>query len=297
MATARSAHVQTTLANGAVLVTGGTDGFLQLFATAEVFNPTSNAWRSAGSMSSVRYQHTATLLANGMVLAAGGSNQPDQPSECSCTTYIASADVYDPTTNGWTPIGPLLTARYNHTATLLGNGKVLVTGGFGGVTSTLQNIGTVLASAEIYDPTAGNWSAAASMNSARMNHSATLLPSGKVLVTGGTDGTSTLATAEVYDPTSDIWTPVASLSTPRQFHVAQILSSGTVLVVGGLNDTSSAVFGVSSSEVYDPVANSWSAAGSMNTARQHFILSALGDGRLILDGGTPNTPGLPEFYH
>jgi hypothetical protein len=79
--------------------------------------------------------------------------------------------------------------------------------------------------------------------------------------------------------------------------VAQILSSGTVLVVGGLNDTSSAVFGVSSSEVYDPVANSWSAAGSMNTARQHFILSALGDGRLILDGGTPNTPGLPEFYH
>jgi Galactose oxidase, central domain/Kelch motif len=134
------------------------------------------------------------------------------------------------------------------------------------------------------------------MSGARMNHTATLLPSGKVLVTGGTDGTSTLATAEVYDPTGDAWTPVASLSTPRQFQVAQILSSGTVLVVGGLNDTSSAVFGVSSSEVYDPVANSWSAAGSMNIARQHFILSGLGDGRVILDGGTPNAPGLPEFY-
>jgi N-acetylneuraminic acid mutarotase len=195
------------------------------------------------------------------------------------------------------PRPDLLTARYNHTATLLGNGKVLVTGGFGGVTSTLQNVGAALASAELYDPTSGTWAAAASMSTARMNHTATLLASGDVLVTGGTGGSVTLATAEIYHPASDTWTPAASLSTARQFHAAQILSSGAVLVVGGLNDSSNAVFGVGSAELYDPVANTWSTAGSMVTHRQHFILAGLGDGRVLLDGGTPNASGLPEFYH
>jgi hypothetical protein len=130
-----------------------------------------------------------------------------------------------------------------------------------------------------------------------MNHTATLLGSGKVLVTGGSDGTSTLATAEVYDPASDGWTPVASLSTARQLHAAQVLSSGAVLVIGGLNDSSSAAFGVSTAELYDPAADTWSVAGSMVTPRQHFIVSGLGDGRVIIDGGAPNFPGLPEFYH
>lgn len=125
---------------------------------------------------------------------------------------------------------------------------------------------------------------------------ATLLASGKVLVTGGTDGTSTLSTAEIYDPGTDTWTPAASMSTPRQFQFAQILPSGNVLVVGGLNDTSSALFGVSTAETYDPVADAWSPAGSMVTPRQHFIVSGLGDGRVLLDGGTPNAGGLPEFY-
>jgi NAD(P)-dependent dehydrogenase (short-subunit alcohol dehydrogenase family) len=68
-------------------------------------------------------------------------------------------------------------------------------------------------------------------------------------------------------------------------------------IVGGLNDSSNAVFGVGSAELYDPVANTWSTAGSMVTQRQHFILAGLGDGRVLLDGGTPNASGLPEFYH
>ena len=297
ISTARSRHQSTTLANGSVLVTGGLDGPSALLASAELYNPTTNAWTPAGTMSSVRYQHTATSLGSGMVLVAGGSAQLDQPSSCSCTTYLSSADLYNPANNTWTPTGPLLTARYSHTATVLTNGKILVTGGFGGATSTLQNIGAVLASAELYDPTSGTWSAAAPMSVARMNHTATLLPSGKVLVTGGTDGTLTLATAEVYDAASNTWTPAASLATPRQYQAAQILASGSVLVVGGLNDSSSATFGVASAELYDPAANTWSSAGALVTARQNFILAALGDGRVLLDGGSSYAAGLPEFYH
>ena len=113
---------------------------------------------------------------------------------------------------------------------------------------------------------------------------------------GGSNGTATTASAEVYDPTSGTWTVVASMTTPRQSQGAVGLSNGTVLVVGGLNDASSAVIGVGSLEVYDPTANTWASSGAMVTARQFFVLSSLGDGRILLDGGMPNTTGLPEFF-
>jgi Kelch motif len=80
----------------------------------------------------------------------------------------------------WTATGSLTTTRIDHTATLLSNGKVLVAGGFVG---TLPN--PVLASAELYDPATGAWSATGSMVHARHLHTATLLHDGRVLVAGG----------------------------------------------------------------------------------------------------------------
>jgi hypothetical protein len=56
------------------------------------------------------------------------------------------------------------------------------------------------------------------------------------------------------------------------------------------------VIGVGTTEVYDPTANTWTLSGSMMTTRQFFILNTLNDGRILLDGGLPNTSGLPEFY-
>ena len=299
MPVVRAAHVQTTLASGSVLVTGGTDGSadFSVYASAEVYSPSTNAWTAAGSMSTVRYQHTATLLGNKNVLVVGGNNQSSQSSACTCTSYLASVDLYNPTTNTWSPTGALNTARESHTATLLSSGSVLVTGGFGGMTSTLQNLGTALASAEMYDPVAGTWSVVAPMNTPRMNHTATLLPNGKVLVTGGTNGTGTLASAEIYDPTAGTWTMVAPMSTARQLQKAQLLQNGKIIVVGGFNDSANADFGVGSAEVYDPVAGTWSTGGSMVSLRQGFILSPLPDGRVMVDGGEPNHSGLPEFYH
>jgi len=244
-------------------------------------------------MSTPRYEHTASLLANGMVLVAGGN---DLVGTCSCTTFVSSVDLYNPATNSFTATGALVTARYAHTATVLANGMVLVAGGFGGATSTLQSGGAPLASAELYNPTTSTWTATGSMTTARMNHTATLLPSGKVLVAGGYTGTATTATAEVYDPSSGTWTAVASMSTARQSQGAALLSNGTVLIVGGLNGASSAVIGVGTAEVYDPTSNAWTPSGGMVTARQFFVLNALGDGRILLDGGSPNAFGLPEFY-
>jgi N-acetylneuraminic acid mutarotase len=292
MSTTRQQHTATALQNGMLLVTGGNDSS-DVFSSAELYNPAANTWSSAGMMSSLRYQHTASLLGNGLVLVAGGN---DLIGTCSCTTFVASADLYNPTTNSFSPTGSLVTARYAHTATVLANGMVLVAGGFGGPTSTLESGGAPLASAELYDPSTGTWTATGSMTTARMNHTATLLSSGDVLVAGGYTGTATTATAEVYDPSTGTWSAVASMNTPRQSQGAAALSAGTVLIVGGFNDASSAVIGVGTTEVYDPVANTWALSGSMATTRQFFTLSALGDGRILLDGGSPNASGLPEFY-
>jgi hypothetical protein len=171
-----------------------------------------------------------------------------------------------------------------------------VAGGFGGTPNTLQNTGAVLASTELYSPTAGTWSPAAPMHTARSNHTATLLPSGLVLVAGGSSGMTATATAEVYDPVADTWTPVASLATARQSQSAVLLPTGNVLLVGGFNTSSSALFGIGTAELYNPVANTFTPAGSMVTIRQGFTLSVLGDGRAMLVGGLPNLPGTPEFY-
>ena len=106
----------------------------------------------------------------------------------------------------WTYTGNLNRPRYEHTATLLSNGKVLVAGGvaYG-----------VLSSAELYDPVSGAWSLPGNLNAPRYRHTATLLPNGKVLVTGGfNDGfqgpvgsprVAPLNSAELYDPATGTW--------------------------------------------------------------------------------------------
>ncbi|WP_207215833.1 Kelch repeat-containing protein [Pseudolysobacter antarcticus] len=94
--------------------------------------------------------------------------------------------------------------------------------------------GNPLTSAELYDPASNSWTAAASLTTARDFHTATLLPSGKVLVAGGyVNVNSTVGSAELYDPASNSWTSAGSLATARYSHTATLLPSGKVLVAGG----------------------------------------------------------------
>jgi len=141
---------------------------------------------NTGSLNTARDSHTATLLSNGKVLVAGGVGG----------AYLTSAELYDPASGTWTATGSLNTARGQHTATLLPDGKVLVAGG------TLNSNGNnSLASAELYDPVSGTWTATGSLTTARFVHTATLLPNGKVLVAAGY-GTSypfDLTSAELSD--------------------------------------------------------------------------------------------------
>ena len=236
LATARDSHTATLLPNGKVLVAGGYVFGTASLASAELYDSASGSWTATGSLATARYYHTATLLPNGKVLVAGGRN---------FSSILVSAELYDPASGTWTATGSLATARYLHTATLLPNGKVLVAGGSNN--NSFNNNSVELASAELYDPASGTWTATGSLATARDSGTATLLPNGNVLVAGGVSGTnSSLANAEMYDPTSGTWMATGSLATGRSLHTATSLANGKVLVTGGYNGTGS----LSSAELY-----------------------------------------------
>ena len=150
---------------------GALPGLPGLAAPApRVANPPSPTVISpAPPLSSPRSSHTATVLRDGKVLVVGGREG---------ARYLATAEMYDPATNRWTPAGGGLTARTGHTATTMANGTVLVVGGQSTDTSYTAN-------AERYDPATNSWSPAATMTTARTGHTATALPGGGVLVAGG----------------------------------------------------------------------------------------------------------------
>ncbi|HEX8698327.1 MAG TPA: kelch repeat-containing protein [Myxococcaceae bacterium] len=176
----RAYHTATLLQDGKVFFSG-----LAFPVAMEMYDLASGTWSTAGTMPTARYEHTATLLPNGKVLFAGGYTNG------SGSASTAVAELYDPASGTWSATAPMATARGGHTATLLSNGKVLVTGGYRG--------GTHFASAEMYDPASGTWSAAPAMASTRAAHTATLLNNGQVLILGGDNG-GALASAEFYTP-------------------------------------------------------------------------------------------------
>jgi hypothetical protein len=127
---------------------------------------------------------------------------------------------------------------------------------------------------------AWGWSATASLAKGREDHTATLLPSGKVLVVGGHDWNDPLASAEVYDPATESWSPTSALPTPRTLHTATLLPSGKVLVVGGQH-----VGVLASAEVYDPSTGAWSPTGALATARRLHTATLLPSGKVLVVGG------------
>ena len=226
MAKARSGHTATLLANGKVLIVGGTDeSFVAGVKTAELYDALTSMFSSTGSVSTARSGHTATLLANGKVLIAGGIDRtnPNSPAATS------KAELYDPATGTFTPTNNMTVARDGHTATLLATGRVLIAGG------------ADLPSAEVYDPATGSFSPTGDMGQARASHTATLLSNGTVLMVGGSD-----STAELYDPFTGSFSPTGGMTTGRTRHSATVLQNGKVLVAGSVRSRSS----VASAELY-----------------------------------------------
>jgi hypothetical protein len=192
------------------------------------------------------------------VLVAGGG------------AYTPTAELYDPATNRWTPTGSMSVDRYDFTATLLRDGRVLVVGGY-----SLSSVGRSTALSELYDPATGRWTQTGSLRTPRRNHTATLLPDGTVLVAGGFNSGGWLRSAEVYDPARGRWSRVAPMMAAREHASAILLGNGRVLVAGGGNPSA-----LQSAELYDPASGKWSATGSMNGYGGTAAL--LHDGRVLV---------------
>lgn len=199
-----------------------------------------------------------------------------------------------PATGTWTATGNMITARAEFTATLLPDGKVLVAGGIPGNDEAVET-----ASAELYDPSTGKWSATGSMSTPRAKHTATLLANGKVLVAGGfcapvgpgggetkgcpahEDPDGAIANAELYDPAKGNWTATGSMSTARFLHTATLLDDGNVLVAGAEHRDGI----LASAELYNPATGKWTATTSMITARTQQFAAKLADGKVLIAGG------------
>jgi Bacterial Ig-like domain/Kelch motif/Galactose oxidase, central domain len=233
-------------------------------------------------MGTPRVDHRATTLLNGDVLVTGGRATPGGAAMDSAEVFYPSLG---PTTTGTIADtnGMMTTARADHVAVRLYDGRILVVGG--------QGASGLLASAELYDPATGMFTATGSMGTsgtARRGAAAALLLSGEVLVAGGVGTTGApLKTTEIYDPATGTWTDGPDMDTARTGAEAVVLGAGRVLIPGGLDGASEAL---ATAELYDPETGSFLATVDLDEARYGHSVTRMRDGRVLLAGGMASPP-------
>ncbi len=313
----RSSHTATLLANGMVLIAGGSTDLTAPLATAELYDPDKGTFTAAGAMTSARMGHTATLLPDGKVLMAGGT--------VSAGGFVPSngAEIYDPSTGVFSATGKMISNHVCQQAILLNSGKVLIVGGnssdqppnaelYDPTTGTFALTGTyandtfdfntcqgsqsaLLADgrvliifesggAQIYDPSRDAF--ARTSNPIVADYvdglpSATLLMSGNLLVAGGCEYTL-YATAELFNLGTETFAPTGSLTSGRTLDTATLLPDGTVLMTGSYVPGGGSL---ASAELYDPVAGTFRPTSAMSTARSSHTATLLNNGRVLIAGG------------
>ena len=253
MSTARSRHAVVKTLTGDILVTGGmtnappaTGG--PATGQCELYVVASDAFVPFATMNEGRMGHAITQLPDGRIFVSGGladwTNAGPQ-FVAMLNTARATTEIYDPGTGLWSAGPTMASQRVGHTHTVLDDGRILITAGVSGgqvvpvppFSST--QVPTHTPSCEIFDPATNTLSPAASIGVGRGFHTASRLPSGEVLVIGGTAslGSSGEAIATnaclLYDPVGDVWNPTGSLPTAVAFHSQVEIGSGDVLIVGG----------------------------------------------------------------
>jgi hypothetical protein len=308
MESARRDARLTVLHDGRVLAVGS--------GSAERYNPNTDAWEPTGAMAGPRFNPAVAKLANGRVLVAGGTASPTAPPTLATTeiydpvsnTWSAGPDLptagagnavalpngrvfvalsavtgngtvgytYDPSTNSWSTASGSLGYQFPALALLKG-GDVLLAGGYQLVSPGAGGLITV-DDVAVYDVASNSLMSAASLGSARFQHTATTLGDGRVLVSGGKPGPSSTeySSTEIYDPIADAWLAGPDLGESRSEHSASLLLDGQVLTVAGAD--------AGTAEIASTTASSWSAAGSVLT-RSSAGAAVLTNGNVLVAGG------------
>jgi N-acetylneuraminic acid mutarotase len=285
MTAPRAMHTATLLADGTVLIAGGFSAAefpAAALNTAELYDPGTGAFTALASrMRSPRTQHAAVRLPDGQVLITGGQADTNDGNG------VDTAELYDPATRAFSSLAaPMKSPRGGHTATLLNDGKVVLMGGF------YKEAGTLKSHAELYDPVSRSFSAlTALMGTVRASHRSALLPNGRVLVTGGTGGsssTSAIVDVELYDPLSKTFSTLAARTTSgRAGHEAISLPGGAVVLIGGTpNFTATGGPVLDSTEVFDSKTMTFAPLPStMGLRRAGPAGVLLPDGTVLITGG------------
>jgi hypothetical protein len=288
--TARHGQQAVALPSGKVLIVGGASTYYGAQGddrwknqSADLYDPAIGRFTSVALGRSVT-SASLTRLASGKVLIAGGLD----PYTAAVT---AVASVYDPQAGAVTNVGSLLKARENHTATLLGDGTVLITGG-----QPDHRFKSGTASAELFDPATGSFSPLPDMSTARAGHTATPLHTGKVLIVSG-------LTSELYDPGARTFGAPGRTAYSRFNHTATRLHDGRVLLAGGDSDPAR-LYGNAEAEIYDPATNAFTRLTSDGVAwpammgpRHGHTATLLPDGRVLIAGGHDGDWSTTDNYY
>ncbi len=272
MPTART-MLSSGVVNGKIYAIGGYTGSYStstsnIVGTAEEYDPATNTWATKTSMPTAR-KGLAAAVVNGKIYAIGGSGN------CAGNCAGSTVEEYDPATDTWAMKAPMPTPRGGTGAVV--NGKIYVIGGY------------MMNTVEEYDPIANTWATKASMPTAREGLTSAVV-NGKIYAIGGgqrdiNNNIIELATVEVYDSVLDTWLPKAPMPTARDGLTSQVVN-GKIYAIGGFNGTP-----LSMTEVYDPVANTWSSISanySMPTPRNQFA-SEVVNGIIYSIGGYGTT--------
>ena len=226
------------LADGRVLIGGGTDPHLGTTAQPEIYDPASQTFKRTASTADVWGPlNRAVPLDDGRVLIVGGRTAADGGVD-------TAADVFDPATEQFTPTGPMAINHRPWTATRLSDGRVLLVGGW--EWDPDRRIGPVTDAAQIYDPATGTFTLAGRMPTPRVGHSAVLLDDGDVLIMGGNaegqmDPALQMPRVTGPGPVSDVirwdhetgeFVPAGTMPRWRTNFLATRLQDGRVLMIG-----------------------------------------------------------------
>jgi Kelch motif len=269
-------HTATLLPNGKVLIAAGLARNGVIEPTAELYDPHTGKFVSVGKMQSPRgWGSTATLLRNGKVLLTGGGRF----SGCDVSCNLATAELFDPSSNTFTAVNNMTTRRAGAIAVLLQNGDVLIVGGDD--PSGAEHV----ASAELYHPSTGTFSATGSMHSEGASVLVPL-PNGKVFAINDSGG-------ELYDPSTGRFTVAGKVAIAREKFGTALLPDGRLLIAGG---QIGGAWGqrTATTELYDPTSGAFTPGPQMSFQRFKLkkAVVPLGNGKFLIAGGAE----LPEIY-